>query len=79
MRPRVRKELRGGHEAMTRFLDSFPVGFQLAKDPLGQLATRFKIVSMPTTLLLDGQGHSLAPKLAGRIAEEWFQFSARLV
>ena len=30
-------------------------------------------------VLLEGQGHSLAPRLAARIAEEWVQFSGRLV
>ncbi len=30
-------------------------------------------------VLLEGQGHSLAPKLAERIADEWVQVSGRLV
>lgn len=49
------------------------------RDDFGTPAELAQALAPHALVLLDGQGHSLAPKLAGRIAEEWFQFSARLV
>ena len=46
--------------AADRFLESVPVGFQIARDPAGALARAFKVVSMPTTVLLDREGREVA-------------------
>jgi thiol-disulfide isomerase/thioredoxin len=58
-------------EAVTRFLDAVPVGFQIAWDGSGQLARQYRIVSMPTTLLLDREGREVARfEGGGRMAQE---------
>ena len=49
------------------------------RDDFGTPAELAQALAPHALVLLDGQSHSLAPMLAGRIAEEWFQFSARLV
>jgi len=46
--------------ALARFLDNVPVSFQIAHDPRGDLAQRFQVIAMPTTLLLDRQGKVVA-------------------
>ena len=56
---------------MTRFLDAVPVGFQIAWDGSGRLAKQYRIVSMPTTLLLDREGREVARfEGGGRMAQE---------
>ena len=57
--------------AVDRFLNSVPVGFQIVRDPGGELARRFQVVAMPTTLLLDGTGQVVARfEGGGRLKEE---------
>jgi thiol-disulfide isomerase/thioredoxin len=46
--------------AADRFLENVPVGFRIARDPSGLLAQRFRIASMPTTVLLDREGREVA-------------------
>ena len=65
--------------AVTQFLESVPVGFQIAWDPGGQLAQAFKVASMPTTLLLDPQGRVVARfEGGGRIPAEEAAIAALL-
>ena len=49
------------------------------RDDFGTPAELAAALAPHTLVLLEGQGHSLAPKLAGRIADEWVQFSGRLL
>jgi thiol-disulfide isomerase/thioredoxin len=58
-------------DALGRFLDSVPVGFQIAWDRFGVLAREFQVVSMPTTLLFDREGRVVARfEGGGRMEEE---------
>jgi len=43
-------------EAIGEFLDAFPVGFVVARDPSEKAGDAYDIVAMPTTILLDREG-----------------------
>jgi thiol-disulfide isomerase/thioredoxin len=58
-------------QAMARFLEAVPVSFQIARDPARRLAEQYRIVAMPTTLLLDRDGREVARfEGGGRIPAE---------
>lgn len=67
------------YDALARFLESVPVGFQIARDHTGQLARQFGIVAMPTTLILDRDGREVARfEGGGRIPAEEAALAALL-
>jgi len=47
-------------EAVGRFLEGTPLGFQILRDPAGVLARDFQVASIPTAVLLDQDGQELA-------------------
>ena len=47
-------------EAISRFLESVPVGFPIARDPSGAAGQAFGVVAMPTTFLIDREGRVAA-------------------
>ena len=47
-------------EAVAAFLEKVPVGFAIARDPSGRAGEVFDVVAMPTTFLLDREGHVTA-------------------
>lgn len=44
-------------ELAEKFLNETPASFPIVYDPRGELATRFKIVGMPSAVLIDRTGH----------------------
>lgn len=40
------------------FLKKFPVDFRIETDPKGELATYFKVETMPTSVIIDRQGNA---------------------
>lgn len=47
-------------DAVAAFLDAVPVHFTIARDPSQHAGETFGVVAMPTTLLLDREGHVAA-------------------
>ena len=54
-------------DAISRFLESVPVGFPIARDPSGAAGEAFGVVAMPTTFLIDRDG-SVAARFEGGAA-----------
>ncbi|MBY0506565.1 MAG: alpha/beta fold hydrolase [Bryobacteraceae bacterium] len=74
--PKQPEKLRVEHLPKLRTPSLFVSG---QRDDFGTPAELAQWLAPHPLVLLEGQGHSLAPKCAARIAEEWNQFSARLV
>lgn len=47
-------------DAISRFLESVPVGFPIARDPSGSAGEAFGVVALPTTFLIDREGRVAA-------------------
>ncbi len=47
-------------DAITRFLESVPVGFPIARDPSGAAGEAYGVVALPTTFLIDREGRVAA-------------------
>lgn len=47
-------------DAIIAFLEKVPVGFTILRDPTGYAGEMLNVVAMPTTFLLDTQGHVVA-------------------
>ena len=44
------------HDLAEKFLNDIPAGFPIVYDPRGELATQFKIMGMPSAVLIDRTG-----------------------
>jgi len=47
-------------DAVTSFLESFPVGFAILHDPSAKTAEAYGVVAMPTSFLIDAEGRIVA-------------------
>ena len=47
-------------DAVSDFLETVPAGFAIVRDPTGKAGETFEVVAMPTTFLLDRDGHVVA-------------------
>ncbi len=47
-------------DAVTSFLDAVPATFPIVRDPSGRAGEAFEVVAMPTTFLIDREGHVVA-------------------
>ena len=45
------------HELAEKFLNAIPANFPIIYDPHGEIATAFKVMGMPSAVLLDRAGH----------------------
>jgi len=60
---------REGADAARAYLDEFDVRYPSLADPAGELATRFGVPGLPTTVVIDAEGR-LRYRVAGAIDEE---------
>jgi thiol-disulfide isomerase/thioredoxin len=47
-------------DAITSFLDDVPAAFPIVRDPTGRAGEAFEVVAMPTSFLIDREGHVVA-------------------
>lgn len=55
--------------AAEKFLEQTPAAFTIKFDPKGKLASKFKVQAMPSSYLLDPNGHVLQRHLGFRLAD----------